>query len=147
MHLARGDAAVSQGDDPLKQEGPRQGPLPLASDGMAGAETAAFGQEQATVAARPPAEGRVGRFRLRAQLGEGGFGKVYLAHDPQLDRLVALKVSKRAFEGPQDAQRFLGEALAAARLRHPNIVAVFDSGQDGVSSPQNTWTGCRWTNG
>jgi len=88
-------------------------------------------REQEMVEARRPEPRRVDRFLLKAEVGQGGFGKVYLAHDPRLDRPVALKVSKYAFEDAEQAARFLGEARAAARLRHPNIVAVFDSGQDG----------------
>jgi WD40 repeat protein len=85
---------------------------------------------------RPEAEaaaplGRIGRFELRAALGQGGFGRVYRAYDPQLDREVALKVPRLAADQPGQARRFLGEAKAAARLRHPNIVAVFEAGQAG----------------
>jgi WD40 repeat protein len=74
----------------------------------------------------------VGRFQVRDFLGEGAFGRVYKAHDPQLDRLVALKVAKPELShSEQRVKRFLGEARAAANLRHPHIVPVFDSGQDG----------------
>jgi hypothetical protein len=76
-----------------------------------------------------PAPGRIGRFELRATLGQGAFGRVYRAYDPQLDRQVALKVPRFAPDRPDLVDRFLGEARAAARLRHPNIVAVFESGQ------------------
>ncbi len=74
----------------------------------------------------------MGRFQIRRLLGEGAFGRVYEAYDPQLDRMVALKVAKP--ERLTDAgrvERFLREARAAANLRHPNIVPVFDSGHDG----------------
>jgi hypothetical protein len=75
---------------------------------------------------------RVGRFQVHDFLGEGAFGRVYKAHDPQLDRLVALKVAKPELScSEQRVKRFLGEARAAANLRHPHIVPVFDSGQDG----------------
>lgn len=76
--------------------------------------------------------GRVGRFVVRRFLGEGGFGRVYEAHDPQVDRVVALKVAKPGqAKSPERVKRFLREARAAGNLRHPNIVPVFDSGQDG----------------
>jgi tRNA A-37 threonylcarbamoyl transferase component Bud32 len=66
---------------------------------------------------------------MRRFLGEGAFGRVYEAYDPQLDRLVALKVAKpEQLHSQPRVQRFLREARAAANLRHPNIVAVFDSG-------------------
>ena len=72
--------------------------------------------------------GIVGRFQLREVLGDGGFGVVYQAYDPRLDRDVALKVLKQTDPGERVMQRFFREARAAARLSHPNIVAVHDAG-------------------
>jgi uncharacterized protein (TIGR03000 family) len=75
---------------------------------------------------------RVGRFVVRARLGEGAFGEVYRTHDPQLDREVALKVAKPgALAAEGQVRRFLREARAAANLRHPYIVPLFETGQDG----------------
>jgi serine/threonine protein kinase len=75
---------------------------------------------------------RIGRFRIRRRLGSGAFGTVYLADDPVLERQVALKVMRRDAPGGSAAQtRFVREAKAAARLNHPQIVPVFDAGQDG----------------
>src|SRR5206468_2656389 len=77
-------------------------------------------------------ESRVSRFELRQRLGEGAFGVVYRAHDPQLDREVALKLAKAgSLTTPQRLERFLREAKAAAQLRHPHIVPVHDAGRDG----------------
>jgi len=74
----------------------------------------------------------LGGFRLQRCLGEGAFGRVYLAHDPHLDRPVALKVVRPEFlHSPEHVRRFQREARAAANLRHPHIVAVHDAGQDG----------------
>jgi len=73
--------------------------------------------------------GRVGRFELQSVLGEGGFGTVYRACDPLLERDVALKLLRLRSDLPQLVERFEREAKAAARLRHPNIVALFESGQ------------------
>jgi predicted Ser/Thr protein kinase len=63
-------------------------------------------------------------------LGRGGMGVVYKARQPQLDRLVALKILPSAADrDPAFAERFTREARALARLSHPNIVAVYDFGQ------------------
>jgi serine/threonine protein kinase len=74
--------------------------------------------------------GSLGRFQLRERLGDGGFGQVFLAYDPRLDRDVALKVLKQANPTDRVMERFFREARAAARLDHPNIVAVHDAGFD-----------------
>jgi serine/threonine protein kinase/formylglycine-generating enzyme required for sulfatase activity len=72
---------------------------------------------------------RIGRFRIEKVLGEGGFGRVYLAHDDQLDRRVAIKVPRRErLSGANDAEAYLAEARVVASLDHPNIVPVFDVG-------------------
>jgi hypothetical protein len=78
-----------------------------------------------------PGLGRIGRFELRVVLGQGTFGRVYQAYDPLLDRWVALKVPKFSSDQRDQVERFLGEAKAAGRLKHPNIVAVFETGQAG----------------
>src|SRR5262245_22139379 len=73
-----------------------------------------------------------GRYELRRLLGQGGMGAVYLAHDTELDRLVALKIPDfRGAERDTLRERFLREARAAARLSHPNLCPVFDVGQAG----------------
>jgi WD40 repeat protein len=80
----------------------------------------------------PAAPGRIGRFEVRELLGEGAFGRVYRAYDPQLDREVALKVAKRGLlSGRAGTELFLREARAAAQMRHRHIVPVFDAGRDG----------------
>jgi predicted Ser/Thr protein kinase len=70
-----------------------------------------------------------GRYQILRKLGHGGMGAVYLAHDTQLDRHVALKVAHHASEGSDLLQRFLREARLAATLSHPNLCPVFDSGE------------------
>ncbi len=71
-----------------------------------------------------------GRYRIRKVLGQGAMGIVYLAHDTQLDRQVALKIPKFSGEDSDDAlARFYREARSAAALRHANICPVFDVGQ------------------
>ncbi len=69
----------------------------------------------------------LGRYRLERRLGAGGFGTVWLAHDERLDRPVALKRIPVDGGGSPRAER---EALAAARLGHPGIVALYDTGHD-----------------
>jgi WD40 repeat protein len=74
----------------------------------------------------------LGRFQLRRELGQGAFGIVWLAHDPQLRRDVALKVPRlEALVSPAARERFLREARAAAGLDHPNVVPVYEAGEIG----------------
>ena len=75
-----------------------------------------------------------GRYRLEGRLGYGGMSTVHLALDLRLERQVAVKLlAEHLAEDPTFISRFQREAQAAARLVHPNIVQVFDSGQDDSS--------------
>jgi tetratricopeptide (TPR) repeat protein len=82
----------------------------------------------------PAVTGTSGRYVIRGTLGRGGMGIVYKADDTVLDRTVALKVLPESLkESPQALKNFLREAKSAAQLNHPNIVTVYDAGeQDGV---------------
>ncbi len=72
-----------------------------------------------------------GRYRLEGRLGFGGMSTVHLATDLRLERPVAVKLlAEHLAEDPTFVSRFQREAQAAARLVHPNVVQVFDSGQD-----------------
>ena len=72
-----------------------------------------------------------GRYRIVKELGKGNMGVVYQAHDPQIDRMVALKVLRPDRVTSEDfVARFLKEARAIGRLSHPGIVTVFDVGED-----------------
>jgi serine/threonine protein kinase len=72
---------------------------------------------------------QIGRYRIEKVLGKGGFGLVYLAHDEQLDRLVAIKVPHaKLISKPGDAEAYLTEARTVANLDHPGIVPVHDVG-------------------
>lgn len=72
-----------------------------------------------------------GRYQIVKELGKGSMGVVYQAHDPQIDRQVALKVLREDRVGGEDfVLRFLKEAKAIGRLSHPNIVTVYDVGRD-----------------
>jgi serine/threonine-protein kinase len=77
-------------------------------------------------------EGTVaGRYRIESRLGSGGMSTVHLAFDQRLERYVAVKLlAEHLASDPAFVSRFQREALAAARLIHPNIVQVFDSGLD-----------------
>ncbi|MEA2330723.1 MAG: eukaryotic-like serine/threonine-protein kinase [Thermoleophilaceae bacterium] len=78
----------------------------------------------------PPAE-IAGRYRIDSRLGAGGMSTVFLATDSVLERSVAVKLLAEHLAEDEDfVARFRREALSAARLQHPNIVQVFDSGQD-----------------
>jgi serine/threonine protein kinase len=86
---------------------------------------------RALIAARLTGTGpkptKVGRYTLGARLGHGAFGVVYRAHDPKLNREVAVKLMLAP--DPKRAQALLAEAHALARLSHPNVVSVFDAGE------------------
>jgi eukaryotic-like serine/threonine-protein kinase len=80
---------------------------------------------------------KIGRYEIVEERGHGAMGAVFLARDPAMDRIVALKtIHSVALSGPQSneyRERFYGEARAAGRLAHPGIVPVFDVGeQDGL---------------
>ncbi len=83
-------------------------------------------------AKRKPLPTAVGRFEVLELLGEGSFGHVFRARDPQLGREVALKVPREGIlSDPDDRERFLREARAAATLQHSNLCPVYEVGQDG----------------
>ena len=80
-----------------------------------------------------PLVGRVldGRYHVTARLARGGMATVYCALDNRLDRVVALKVMHPGLaQDDEFVSRFIREARSAARLSHPNVVAVFDQGAD-----------------
>jgi serine/threonine-protein kinase len=73
---------------------------------------------------------QIGRYQILRRLGGGGMGSVFLARDPDLDRLLAIKLIKEdVCDNPELRERFQREARSAARLRHPNIVTIFDIGE------------------
>ena len=69
------------------------------------------------------------RYRLERELGAGGMATVYLAHDLKHDRAVALKVLRPELAAVLGAERFLAEIRISARLDHPHILTLIDSGQ------------------
>src|SRR5262249_57954269 len=79
---------------------------------------------------------RIGRYRVEKILGGGGFGLVYLAHDEQLQRHVALKLLRTGrAEDRKLRQRFLTEARSASALNHPNVCVIYDVGETGEQQP------------
>jgi serine/threonine protein kinase len=80
------------------------------------------------------------RYRLDAELGQGGMGIVYRAHDTLLDRTVAVKVVSKAALGTEGRARLMHEAEAVPWFNHPSVVSVYDAGDpDGLPF----WT--RWS--
>ncbi|HUP62726.1 MAG TPA: protein kinase [Thermoanaerobaculia bacterium] len=75
---------------------------------------------------------RIRRYEVRAVLGVGGMGEVYLAHDVELDRPVALKILPRSGDAHDEERihRFLQEAKAAIALSHPNVAHIYDAGDE-----------------
>lgn len=74
---------------------------------------------------------RIGHYSIVAELGRGGMGVVYKAHEESLNRFVAIKVlGEHLTEDPAHVQRFIREAQSAARLNHPNIVQIYAVNQE-----------------
>ncbi len=90
----------------------------------------ATGPGESPSAALPP---ELGRFRLLKSLGQGAQATVWLAHDPRLDREVAVKVLRPGAD-PLTVDEWLHEARAVSRLTHPNIVPVFEADVQGGQS-------------
>jgi eukaryotic-like serine/threonine-protein kinase len=112
--------------EPLSQPGSRASAWSAASRSSVGAASApsvAVGSGEAET---------FGRFRILGELGQGQHATVYRAYDALLDRDVALKVPRPGVLRTERAlERFLGEARAQARLRHPRIVPVYEAGRAG----------------
>jgi tRNA A-37 threonylcarbamoyl transferase component Bud32 len=113
-------------DRPPVQHGPFEPPEPPANDS---------GPPSAPIKCTARDAGvpeKLGRFEVQQRLGAGAFGAVYRAYDPMLDREVAVKVPHAStLQSATRRARVLTEAKAAAQLRHPNIVPVYEAGKDG----------------
>ena len=87
---------------------------------------------------------KIGRYVLIAMIGEGGMGQVWKAHDPLINRTVAIKVLlPRHASDEQHRQRFLREPQLAGNLKHPHIVVVHDAGEDNG----DPYLAMEWING
>jgi predicted Ser/Thr protein kinase len=121
LEMLRGAAAAKQAE----------------AEAAARAEAEAAAQAEAEAVAKAEAKEQAtdpgpGRYVIRGTLGRGGMGIVYKADDTVLDRTVAFKVLPDAFKkNPQALANFLREAKSAAKLNHPNIVTVYDAGEQG----------------
>ncbi|MCA9709370.1 MAG: serine/threonine protein kinase, partial [Myxococcales bacterium] len=122
----------SEGDaDPLARTMPRDPEdttSPEASSAFEAADSSEAGSAPEQAGSSDEST-HVGRYRLIDKLGEGSMGMVYLAHDEQLDRRVAIKLLRPDSGG--DPRRLLREARSMARLSHPHIAAVHDVGTHG----------------
>ncbi len=110
--VTRSDVEPEADTDPARME------LDVARESIRGALFPRFKQPRT-----------LGRYELRRRLGDGGMGIVFAAHDPQLDREVAIKIVQPVMDDGQGHARLLAEARAAARLSHPNVVAIHDVGE------------------
>lgn len=72
----------------------------------------------------------IGRYRILGTLGQGSMGIVYLAEDPRLNRGVAIKVVRAGLGDPEVLARFQREAEISAKLHHPNVITVYDVGEE-----------------
>src|SRR5215213_10003375 len=99
--------------------------------------------QERSMADVPPslAEALKDRYALQRELGRGGMAVVYLAHDLRHDRPVALKVLHSELAQALGQERFLREIKLVARLQHPHIVSVHDSGE---VRPDSEGGGCLW---
>jgi Tol biopolymer transport system component len=81
---------------------------------------------------------KLGPYEIQSPLGAGGMGEVYRAHDARLNRDVAIKILPASFSAdPDRLQRFAAESRATAALNHPNILSIYDIGEDGFGGHQS----------
>src|SRR5215510_3977540 len=106
---------------------PRMGVAGYATRDVASEATQTASYDIDREAARP-SPARVGRYEICEVLGAGAMGVVYRARDPELDRAVAIKLVRGNSTSSSSGLRLLREAQAMARLRHPNVVPIFDVG-------------------
>src|SRR3954462_6439079 len=77
--------------------------------------------------AAPPTT--ISRYEIKSRIGRGGMGDLYLALDPNTNRLVALKLLNATLDSTEPRERFAPDARPLAALHHPNIVNIYDPGE------------------
>jgi eukaryotic-like serine/threonine-protein kinase len=124
--------------EPVELEEVRRVMLPECSDARSMAQNLVAQSRLTPYQAEQLLEGQgqglfLGAYRILEPLGEGGMGQVFKAEQRRLNRIVALKVIHQEClaHGPEAVLRFQREALAAAKLSHPNVIAIYDAGQEG----------------
>ena len=125
--LTRGDSALQRQLEQLLTESDRDTPL------LDGSVAQRFNELANDDSSPGLPEVLAGRYRVGRELGRGGMATVYLARDEKHGRDVAIKVIKSDLAASLGHERFLREIEIAARLRHPNIVPLYDSGEAGGS--------------
>jgi eukaryotic-like serine/threonine-protein kinase len=114
---------------------PKAAPPPVPAKSVASPAPVATDTGSAAAAAAIPEEQRLGRYQLEREIGRGAMGIVYLGRDTAINRMVAIKAIPLASEF-SDAElaearsRFFREAETAGRLNHPNIVTIYDVGEE-----------------
>ncbi len=81
---------------------------------------------------------KIGRFDIVRELGRGAQSVVYLARDPHLEREVAIKTLHFTRPDPEQNKVLLAEARTVSQMRHPNIVPIFEAGEEGGSELQGS---------
>ena len=91
------------------------------------------GQREATTMTK-----KIGRFDIVRELGRGAQSVVYLARDPHLEREVAIKTLHFTRPDPEQNRVLLAEARTVSQMRHPNIVPIFEAGEEGATSTSSS---------
>ena len=119
-----------QFDSEWERDSRSSGTTPSSQDLPAEDTADATNRDPDAVGTNTPLPKQLGRYEVLRLIADGGFGRVLLAKDLELDRLVAIKISRAGlFVSQTDVDTFLKEARMAARLSHPNIVSIYDVGR------------------
>ena len=136
-----GEAVVERGQEPRRREAPlqagqedvggggRHGAHHSSAGGGGGSPDGAGGVVRSAAVLIPA---KIGRYEVKGKLGQGAMGEVFRAHDPVLDRDVAVKRISAGLDADDTVRkRFEREARSAANLNHPNIITVYELGFEG----------------